>query len=191
MKERETKNPHESAHTDNADDMTNLQEERTGQVENAVASDNLSDDVEVWKAKFDELSNSHLRLMAEFDNYRKRTLREKTDLIKNGSESALTAILPVLDDFERALQNVRVSQDITAIGEGIELIYTKFTAYLSQQGVKPIEAAGLSFDTELFDAVATVPAPEEALKGKVIDCVQTGYTLYGKVIRHAKVVVGE
>lgn len=191
MEEKETMNTHEPAHSGGDDGMTKLQEEQTEQVEETTASDNLSDDAEGWKAKYDELNNSHLRLMAEFDNYRKRTLREKAELIKTGGESALTAILPVIDDFERALQNVRVSQDLTAVAEGVELIYSKFMAYLSQQGVKPIEAAGLAFDTELFDAIATIPAPDEAKKGKVMDCVQTGYTLYDKVIRHAKVVVGE
>lgn len=191
MEEKETMNSQESTDTNAVDDMTNLQEEQTEKVEETAVSDNLSDEAESLKAKYDELNNSHLRLMAEFDNYRKRTLREKAELIKNGGESALTAILPIIDDFERALQNVRASEDITAVAEGIELIYTKFMNYLSQQGVKPIEATGLPFDTELFDAVATIPAQEEDLKGKVIDCVQTGYTLYDKVIRHAKVVVGE
>ncbi|MDD4514617.1 nucleotide exchange factor GrpE [Massilibacteroides sp.] len=173
------------------DEMTNLQKEQTEQVEATPETDNVADDQEALKAKYDELNNDHLRLMAEFDNYRKRTLREKAELIKTGGESALTAILPVIDDFERALQNVRTSDDIKAVAEGIELIYTKFMAYLSQQGVKPIEATGQPFDTEMYDAVATIPAPEEELKGKVVDCVQTGYTLYDKVIRHAKVVVGE
>jgi molecular chaperone GrpE len=141
--------------------------------------------------KYDDLNDSHLRLMAEFDNYRKRTLREKADLIKSGGESALTNLLPVIDDFERALQNIRTAEDIEAVKEGIELIYNKFSAYLTQQGVKPIEAIDKPFNTELFEAIATIPAPDEEKKGKVIDSIQTGYTLYDKVIRHAKVVVGE
>lgn len=145
-----------------------------------------------FEAKYNELNDSHLRLRAEFDNYRKRTLREKADLIKMGGETALTGLLPVIDDFERALDTVKKTEDVSAaVAEGVELIYNKFMTYLAQQGVKPIEAIGQPFDTELFEAVATIPAPEEALKGKIVDCVQRGYTLYDKVIRHAKVVVGE
>lgn len=192
MEEKETKNSSETIHPEEKEEVTNLQEKQTDQVDEQPDADNLADnEVVVLKAKYDELNDSHLRLMAEFDNYRKRTLREKADLIKSGGEAALTAILPIIDDFERALKNVRSSNDVSAIAEGVELIYTKFMAYLAQQGVKPIDATGQPFDTEIFDAVATIPAPEESLKGKVIDCVQTGYTLYDKVIRHAKVVVGE
>lgn len=191
MEQSETKKSQETVNPEGLEDVTNLQNEQTEQVEEPILSDNMTDDIESLKVKYDELNNSHLRLMAEFDNYRKRTLREKAELIKNGGESALTAILPIIDDFERALQNIRTAEDIKAVAEGVELIYSKFMSYLSQQGVKPIEAAGLPFDTEHFDAVATIPAPDESLKGKVIDCVQTGYTLYDKVIRHAKVVVGE
>ncbi|MCD8193140.1 MAG: nucleotide exchange factor GrpE, partial [Tannerellaceae bacterium] len=137
------------------------------------------------------LNDTYLRLMAEYDNYRKRTLREKADLIKSGGETALTNLLPVVDDFERALQTIRTAEDVKSVTEGVELIYNKFINYLSQQGVKPINAVGQPFDTEQFEAVAIIPAPEPELKGKVLDSVQTGYTLYDKVIRHAKVVVGE
>lgn len=191
MEHNEVKNSAERNNPVSVDEVTNLQEEQTEQEDSTATSDNMADDFETLKAKYEEQNNSYLRLMAEFDNYRKRTLREKAELIKNGGESALTAILPIIDDFERALQNVRTAEDIQAVAEGVELIYSKFISYLSQQGVKPIDAAGKPFDTELYDAVATIPAPEESLKGKVVDCVQTGYTLYDKVIRHAKVVVGE
>ena len=129
--------------------------------------------------------------MAEYDNYRKRTLREKADLIKTGGESALTNLLPVIDDMERALKNVRIAEEMSAVVEGIELIYSKFISYLAQQGVKAIETEKKDFDTEHFEAIATIPAPAQEMKGKVLDCVQTGYVLYDKVIRHAKVVVGE
>lgn len=172
-------------------DATNLQDEVENASEDSEQADNVTDEFESLQKKYDALNDSHLRLMAEYDNYRKRTLREKADLIKNGGESALTNLLPVLDDFERALQNMRTAEDMGAVREGIELIYTKFIAYLAQQGVKPIDAIGKPFDTEMFEAVAIVPAPEKDLKGKVLDSVQTGYTLYDKVIRHAKVVVGE
>jgi molecular chaperone GrpE len=155
-------------------------------------SDKMADEQEpdVYK-KLEELNDTHLRLRAEFENYRRRTLKEKAELIKNGGETALVALLPVIDDLERALQNIRQSDDVAAIKEGVELICNKFVAYLAQQGVKPIEAIGQPFDVELFEAIATIPAPDESMKDKVIDCVQTGYRLYDKIIRHAKVVVGE
>lgn len=173
------------------EEATNLQSEQSNPAEEAEASDNVSGEMEALKKKCDELNDAHLRLMAEFDNYRKRTLREKAELIKNGGEASLSRLLPVVDDFERAMQNMRTAEDVKAVEEGVELIYNKFMAYLAQQGVKPIEATGKPFDTELFEAIATVPAPEAEMKGKVIDCVQTGYTLNDKVLRHAKVVVGE
>ena len=141
--------------------------------------------------KIEDLTDKLTRQMAEFDNYRKRTMREKADLIKTGGEGALKNLLPIIDDFERALQNVRAAEDVEAVKEGVDLIFGKFMGYLSQQGVKPIEAIGKPFDTEEFEAIATIPAPEPDMKGKVLDCVQTGYTLFDKVIRHAKVVVGE
>ena len=178
----------------NTDEATNLQEEQVNAAEEAAVTDNVSaetDELNELKKKYNELNDSHLRLMAEFDNYRKRTLREKADLIKNGGENALSQLLPVVDDFERALQNIRTAENVKAVEEGVELIYSKFIAYLSQQGVKPMEAIGKPFDTETFEAVAIIPAPEADMKGKVLDCLQTGYMLHDKVIRHAKVVVGE
>lgn len=178
----------------NTDEATNLQDEQVNAAEETASTDNVAaeaDELSEYKKKYEELNDSHLRLMAEFDNYRKRTLREKADLIKNGGENALSQLLPVVDDFERALQNIRTAEDIKAVEEGVELIYSKFIAYLSQQGVKPMEAVGKPFDTETFEAVAIIPAPEADMKGKVLDCIQTGYTLHDKVIRHAKVVVGE
>ena len=175
----------------NNEEATNLQEEQSNAADETAGSDNVSGEVEALQKKYNELNDSHLRLMAEFDNYRKRTLREKSELIKNGGESALTHLLPVVDDFERALQNIRSAEDIKAVTEGVELIYSKFMSYLSHQNVKPIETVGEPFDAETSEAVAMIPAPEPDMKGKVLDCVQTGYTLNDKVIRHAKVVVGE
>jgi len=133
--------------------------------------------------------DAYLRLMAEYDNFRKRTIREKADLIKNGGEKALTALLPVIDDLERAMQTIEKATDIDAIREGITLIYNKFKTYLTQNGVKPVETASQNFDPELHEAVAMFPAADEAQKGKIVDTVQTGYTLNDKVIRHSKVVV--
>lgn len=170
---------------------TNLQDTQANESEEKADTDIVTDEMEELQKKYDELNDSHLRLMAEYDNYRKRTLREKADLIKTGGESALVNLLPVIDDLERALKNVRVAEDVNAVVEGVELIYNKFVAYLSQQGVKAIETEQKDFDTEHFEAIATIPAPSEELKGKILDCVQTGYVLYDKVIRHAKVVVGE
>ena len=141
--------------------------------------------------KYETLNDSYLRLIAEFDNFRKRTLREKAELIKSGGATVLTNILPVVDDFERALSTIQMTEDLSSAVEGVKLIYDKFISYLSQQGVKVIETVGQPFDTEFFEAIATIPTQDEDMKGKVIDCVQTGYMLYDKVLRHSKVVVGE
>lgn len=193
----DTKNPNETEKkTANPEEMeqqkvTNLQDNQTEKAEETNEQDKVADDLTALQQKYDELNDTHLRLRAEFDNYRKRTMREKADLIKMGGESALKNLLPVIDDFERALQNIRATEEMDAIREGVDLIYTKFISYLGQQGVKAIEAVGKPFDTEEFEAIATIPAPQPDMKGKVIDCVQTGYILYDKVLRHARVVVGE
>lgn len=193
----DTKNPNEKEmKTANPEEMeqqevTNLQDNQAEKAEKTAAQDNVADDLAALRQKYEELNDTHLRLRAEFDNYRKRTMREKADLIKMGGEGALKNLLPVIDDFERALQNIPTTEEVKALREGVELIYTKFINYLGQQGVKAIEAVGKPFDTEEFEAIATIPAPQPDLKGKVIDCVQTGYVLYDKVLRHARVVVGE
>lgn len=173
-------------------DAPNLQDEQTDTAECEMNADNLTEEQGGdLQQKYKELNDSHLRLMAEFDNYRKRTLREKAELIKTGGESVIVNLLPVIDDFERALATIQKADNVQAVAEGVELIYTKLMSFLAQQGVKPIEPLNQPFDTETSDAVATIPAPEKELKGKVLDCVQTGYALHDKVIRHAKVVVGE
>lgn len=138
-----------------------------------------------------EERDKYLRLSAEFDNYRKRTLKEKAELIKNGAEKTLTAILPILDDFERALKNMEASEETKAMKEGVELIFSKFQKVLSQEGLQKIETEGKTFDTDFHEAIALIPAPSEELKGKILDCVQTGYMLNEKVIRHAKVAVAQ
>jgi len=150
--------------------------------ENPEDADNVSEELT-------KLNDSYLRLMAEYDNYRKRTIKEKADLIKTGGEKAFAGLLPVVDDFERAIKTIETATDIIAVKEGVMLIYNKFISYLQQNGVKPIETLGLDFDPEMSEAVAMIPATDEEQKGKVIDNIQTGYTLYDKVIRHAKVVV--
>ena len=143
------------------------------------------------QSELDKLKDTHLRLVAEYDNYRKRTLKEKSELIRSGGEKALTDLLPVVDDLDIALVNLDKATDLDALKEGMHLIYSKFADYLSRQGVTVIETAEQPFDDELHEAIATFPAPEEALKGKIIDCVKKGYRLHDKVLRHASVVVGQ
>lgn len=141
--------------------------------------------------KIADLNDKFLRQAAEFDNYRKRTMKEKAELIKNGGERVMEAILPVLDDFERALANMAKDDNAKEILTGIELIHTKFVNILKSNGLQKIETEGQDFNTDYHEAIAMVPAPTPELKGKVLDCVQTGYMLNEKVIRHAKVAVGE
>ena len=137
------------------------------------------------------LEDKYLRQVAEFDNYRKRTMKEKAELIKNGGERAIESILPVLDDFERALLTMEKNENATEIRVGVELIYNKFVTILKQNGLQKIETEGKDFDTDYHEAIAMVPTPDASQKGKVLDCIQTGYILNDKVIRHAKVAVGE
>jgi len=136
-----------------------------------------------------KLKDSYVRLLAEYDNYRKRTIKEKADLIRNGGEKTLSSILPVVDDFERAMQTIEKSTDVDALKEGVLLIFNKFQTFLQQNGVKKIETADQTFDADLEEAIAMIPAADETQKGKIIDTVQTGYMLNDKVLRHAKVVV--
>ena len=150
----------------------------------------IEDKLAAAETKIAELQGKYLRQAAEFDNYRKRTIKEKADLILNGAEKTITAILPVLDDMERALKNMDKMEDVDAVKQGLDLIFQKFVKVLGDQGVKKIETENADFDTDLHEAIAQVPAPSDELKGKVIDCVKTGYTLNEKVIRHAQVAVG-
>lgn len=141
--------------------------------------------------KLAELQDRYLRLSAEYDNFRKRTLREKIDLQKSANESLLETLLPVADDFDRAIQSVDEAKDIVAVKEGLNLISGKFNGFLSQQGVKEIEAMNKAFDTDLHEAITKIPAPTKKLKGKVVDVIQKGYYLNERVLRFAKVVIGE
>lgn len=151
----------------------------------------LAQELEKANKQIEEQKDKYLRLSAEFDNYRKRTMKEKAELILNGGEKSISSILPIVDDFERALKNMETATDVAAVKEGVELIYNKFMSVLGQNGVKVIETKEQPLDTDYHEAIAVIPAPNEALKGKILDCVQTGYILNDKVIRHAKVVVGE
>ena len=146
---------------------------------------------EEYLAQAKEFQDKYIRLMAEFDNYRKRSLKERTDLIKSAGEDILVSILPVMDDFERGLAAMESSQDVEAVKQGVLLIYTKFKDFLTQRGVKEIEAFKQDFNVDVHEALTKIPAPEEELKGKVVDVIQKGYSLNDKVIRYAKVVVGE
>ena len=151
----------------------------------------LAQELEKANEQIEEQKDKYLRLSAEFDNYRKRTMKEKAELILNGGEKSISSILPIVDDFERALKNMETATDVAAVKEGVELIYNKFMSVLGQNGVKVKETKEQPLDTDYHEAIAVIPAPNEALKGKILDCVQTGYILNDKVIRHAKVVVGE
>lgn len=159
--------------------------------EEKTVEEQLADMLAEAQQMVSEERDKYLRLSAEFDNYRKRTLKEKAELIKNGAEKTLTAILPVLDDFERALKNMEASEETQAMKEGVELIFSKFQKILGQEGLQKIETEGQAFDTDFHEAIALIPAPSEDLKGKILDCVQTGYMLNEKVIRHAKVAVAQ
>jgi molecular chaperone GrpE len=182
-KDLENKPDTEESLTDNlTEDVSKEQDDELNQSEELNQSDNLSEELS-------KLKDSYLRLMAEYDNYTKRTQKEKAELIKSGGEKVLMGLLPVADDFERALNNIDKANDLDAVKEGVDLIYHKFLTFLQQNGVKAIEAIGQPFDEDLFEAVATIPAQNEEQKGLIIDDVQTGYTLNDKVIRHAKVVV--
>jgi molecular chaperone GrpE len=147
--------------------------------------------LEKAEADIVELKDRHIRLQAEFDNYRKRTLKERMELLKTASESVLVNILPVIDDFDRAMQTLDSVEEQSPVKDGVKLIYNKFQELLKQNGVKEIEAKEQDFNTDLHEAITTFPAPTEALKGKIIDVVQKGYYLNDKVIRHSKVVIGE
>ena len=155
-------------------------------------NDKLKQELDDTKAALEKEKKEYLFLMADFDNYRKRVLKEKQELIKNGAEKALSGLLPVVDDFERGLKASENVEDAKAVREGMELIYLKFVKYLADNGVKAMDTApGVDFDTDLHDAITTIPAPTPELKGKIVDTTQKGYMLNDKVLRHAKVVVGE
>ncbi len=185
-----TAQPAEKAAAEQASNENNENENK--------AEDDAGDEVAELGKKIEslekELENSkkeYLFLMAEFDNFRKRTLKEKSEIIKNGAENAMRDLLPVIDDFERALKAIDENGELESLKQGVDLIYSKFMKYLERNGVKPIDSTGKEFDTELHEAVTTFPAADESQKGKIVDTVQTGYTLNDKVLRHAKVVVGQ
>lgn len=169
-------------------------EQETSQEENQEEN-HEEDTVEAKLAKSEadvaDLKDRLLRQMAEFDNYRKRTMKEKAEIILNGSAGVVTDILPVIDDLERAIANSAKSEDYSALKEGVELIYNKLMHILEQKGLQKISPKNEPFDTDFHEAIAMIPAPSEEMKGKVLDCAIDGYKLNDKVLRHAKVAVGE
>jgi len=192
-KEKKAEKQHEETaqQEQNNEQESNLQQE-ADQIEIKLEEKNEEGKSEKTdKEKLDELNDKYLRLAAEYDNYRKRTLKEKMELTKTAGADILVNILPVIDDFERALGHLDQAKDMDAVKDGIALIYNKFSEFIKQRGVKEIEAKEKEFDTDLHEAITKIPAPNEELKGKVVDVVEKGYYLYEKVIRFSKVVVGE
>ncbi|MBP1618163.1 MAG: Protein GrpE [Bacteroidetes bacterium] len=176
----------------------NTAENETVAENQAAEGDNVSDEdkeetqaTENWEQKFNELNDNYLRLHADFDNYRKRTLKEKSELLRSGSERVISGILPVVDDFERAITNLQSAENMDALKEGVDLIYSKFLSFLEKNGVKAMETNGLPFDADQHEALTMIPAPSEEMKNKIIDTVVKGYTLDGKVMRFPKVVVAQ
>lgn len=178
----------EETNTEDADNKAADADSKTDNTDNAAESEE-ADSLAKAQQEVEELKKQLLYKTAEFENYRKRTLKEKADLILNGGEKTIAAILPILDDFERAIADK--SEDPKAIKEGVQMIFNKFIKTLEGLGVKKIETADKDFDVDFHEAIAMVPGMGDDKKGKVIDCVQTGYTLNDKVIRHAKVAVGQ
>ena len=189
-----------------SDDLTkedNLTQDQENLDQETILNDNLSDEEEYFsdeegkgdektlQEKYDELNDSYLRLHAEYDNYRKRTLKEKMEIIKTGGEKVLTEMIPLIDDLERALETVQNAEDKKAIVEGLELIYSKFINFINRHGVKEMEAIGEPFDADKFEAITTIPVEDKSQKDMVVDCVQKGYILNEKVIRFPKVIVGK
>ena len=195
---KETNNTKETMEQNNAPqeeqqktvDNTPQEENNDGQEKQTEEPQEEKDPLLVAQEQIEELKDKYLRAAAEFDNYRKRTLKEKAELILNGGEKTITAILPILDDMERAIENGKKTDDPQVIRDGMELILTKFIKTLEGQGVKKIDTTEAVFDTDLHEAIAMVPGMGDEKKGKVLDCIQAGYMLNDKVIRQAKVAVG-
>ena len=193
MKEEEKINQEEVENLENEEQQENTVADNSSNNEEAEvpAEEEEKDPLEKALEEIEQLKTQMLYKTAEFDNYRKRTLKEKAELILNGGEKAVSAILPIIDDMERAIENGEKTDDPAVLREGMELIYSKFIKALEGLGVKKIETEGADFNTDIHEAVAMVPGMGDDKKGKVIDCLQAGYQLNDKVIRHAKVAVGQ
>ncbi len=175
------------------EDETDNQSQSDEEIENSEMSeiDTLAKELGETKEKLEKEKREYLFLMAEFDNFRKRTIKEKGDIIRNAAESVLKGLLPIVDDFERGLAALESTDDTDAAKQGMQLIYNKLIKYLEQNGVKPIESTGAEFNPDLHEAIAMVPTEDEKMKGKVIDTPTKGYTINDKVLRYAKVAVGQ
>lgn len=166
-------------------------EETVAEAEETVEVDSLEKKVSELEDQLAKEKKEYLFLMAEFDNFRKRTLKEKSEIIRNAGENVLKGLLPVMDDFERGIKAAESSEDSTAMKEGMSLIYNKLKKYLAQNGVKEFEPSDDTFDADKHEAISVVPVPDESKKGKILDTVEKGYMINDKVLRHAKVVVGQ
>lgn len=189
--EKKDENLESQEQTEETVEQTDVESNEATDGEETATDEESVDDIEKLRAEYEELKDKHLRLQAEFDNFRRRTIKEKADLITTAGEKVLKDLLPVVDDLDRAMESVATAQDVSAVREGLDLIVNKFNAFLASNGVAEIEAVGLDLDTDKHNAIARFAAPTEDMKGKVIDVTKKGYTLNGKVIRHAEVVVGE
>ncbi|MDN4753686.1 nucleotide exchange factor GrpE [Porphyromonadaceae bacterium W3.11] len=183
--------PNEEMNIDEAHDNEVSEETETDSEVDNEEADEAIDQFETLQEELNELKDAHLRLRAEYDNYRKRTLKEKSDLIKYGGEKTISGFLDIMDDLDLAIANIKKAETIEGIVEGVELIQSKFISTLKSQGVNAMVVIGEEFDPDKHEAVAMVPTEDKEQKGKIIDCIQTGYTLNDKVIRHPKVVVGQ
>lgn len=182
-KEKEVQQEEEVA-TQQAADAEN--QNSTAENQNQESQDPLTE----LQSKYDELNDKYLRLYSDFDNFRRRTAKERIDLLKSGGEDVFKAMLPVLDDFERAMKNIDAAQDVASVKQGVDLIYNKLVKEMSNKGLKQMETIGQPFDSDFHEALTQIPAPSEDLKNKVVDEMEKGYFLNDKVIRFAKVVVG-
>ena len=189
-KEKDTKKKEEELKDSEKEQKTDVSADESEKAEE-TEKETEKDPLEAANEQIAELKDKYLRSVAEFDNYRKRTMKEKAELIVNGAEKTVSAILPVMDDMERALATAEKTEDVEALKEGMKLIFQKFEKCLKGLGVNKIDTKDADFDTDFHEAVAMVPGMGDDKKGKVLDCVQTGYTLNDKVIRHAKVAVGQ
>ncbi|MCK9180574.1 MAG: nucleotide exchange factor GrpE [Bacteroides sp.] len=181
----------ESKEEDNTKEKDEKDSSKKEKKKKLTKEEKLEEALQLAEESIADQKDKYLRLAAEFDNYRKRTMKEKAELVLNGGAKSISSILPVVDDLERAIETMKTATDVEAVKEGVDLIYQKFIKILGDNGVQIIETIGQKLNTDLHDAIAVIPAPTEEEKGKIVDCVQTGYTINEKVIRHAKVVVGE
>lgn len=193
MKKINIENEEEQLEKQTAETAAEEKAEKTAAEEPQAEEEELTPEAQLKKAEDEiaEWKDKYLRQAAEFDNYRKRVVKEKADLIRNGGERMVTAILPIIDDFERAHDNMDKMEDVQAVKEGVALIIDKFLTTLKREGLEKIDAVGKPFDVDFHEAIAMVPGQPDEMRGKVLDCVQTGYMLNDKVIRHAKVAVAE